>query len=724
MTLALRFAARSDVGLLRDDNEDSVYAGPRLLAVADGMGGHAAGEVASVGRRRALAAPRRGRARRRPARRAGRPRCYSANGHLRDMVERRPRPARHGHHAHRAARRRAPGSAWCTSATRAPTCCATASCTQITHDHTFVQTLRRRGPHHRRGGRPPPAAALHHAGARRARRTSSPTSRCARPSPATATCCAATGCPAWSAEDTLARDPAPRGEHRTAVDRLVELALQGGGPDNITAIVADVVEVDDQSRRRPCRSAVGAAADGAVRHDRGQHPRGAGSRAAAGAASSSTSTTRTPTIRRAAPRPADRCCCSLLLARARRRSGRGLALVATSTQYYVGARRRRTSRSSAASRRTSDRCRRPRSTAPRTSRCPTCRRTQQEQVQAGIAAERSRRRRADRRTAARAGRAAARRAASAPTLADPVGQPVRDRHAQRLRRARQPSATPTPTPTPTTDDGILDDASDCGDRLVNPRAGRPEPEPRDTELVLLVFAAGHRRWLPTPRSAWPTTARCPPACSATPAASRCSSASPTSRCASSRRYADPLAAAVRRVAQRPRPGADLPARPGATPSAPRSSARRPAAALRLQLIWTAVGVVAVRRGAAAWSATTACCSATPTPRASPAWSCCCCPLLPAIGSDRSTAPGSGSGSAGFSFQPGEFAKIAADRLLRRLPGRQARRALAGQPARRSASTCPAAATSARCSSPGSRASRCSSSSATSAPRCCSSASSS
>jgi protein phosphatase len=47
VSLTLRYAARSDVGLLRDGNEDSGYASSHLLVVADGMGGAAAGEVAS-----------------------------------------------------------------------------------------------------------------------------------------------------------------------------------------------------------------------------------------------------------------------------------------------------------------------------------------------------------------------------------------------------------------------------------------------------------------------------------------------------------------------------------------------------------------------------------------------------------------------------------------------------------------------------------------------------
>ena len=60
MTLRLQYAAISDVGRVRKDNQDSGYAGPWLLTVCDGVGGAARGDLASstaIGQLRRLDEP-------------------------------------------------------------------------------------------------------------------------------------------------------------------------------------------------------------------------------------------------------------------------------------------------------------------------------------------------------------------------------------------------------------------------------------------------------------------------------------------------------------------------------------------------------------------------------------------------------------------------------------------------------------------------------------------
>ncbi len=45
--ITLRTAGRTDIGQLRENNEDVIFTGDRLALVADGMGGHPGGEIAA-----------------------------------------------------------------------------------------------------------------------------------------------------------------------------------------------------------------------------------------------------------------------------------------------------------------------------------------------------------------------------------------------------------------------------------------------------------------------------------------------------------------------------------------------------------------------------------------------------------------------------------------------------------------------------------------------------
>ena len=242
MTLTLRYAARSDRGLIRDGNQDSVYAGPRLLAVADGMGGMAAGDVASnivIGAMAPLDEDVPGDALGRRAAHGRRDRQPADPRHRR----RQPANGGHGHHADRHAVLAAARSAWCTSATRAPTCCATASSPRSPRTTPTSRCWSTRA------GSAPEEASSH---PQRSLLTRALDGRDIDPE--------------YSVRQVLARRPVPdlqrrpvrRGQRRddratrcastptrsSAPSGWSQLALRGGGPDNITVIVADVTDED------------------------------------------------------------------------------------------------------------------------------------------------------------------------------------------------------------------------------------------------------------------------------------------------------------------------------------------------------------------------------------------------------------------------------------------------------------------------------------------------
>ncbi|MGY1592053.1 PP2C family protein-serine/threonine phosphatase [Geodermatophilus sp. SYSU D00708] len=272
MSLALRYAARSDRGLVRGNNQDSVYAGPRLLAVADGMGGHAAGDVASKVVIAALEhldddAPSG------DMLQALRSAVFDGSEHLREVI--RESPQLEGMGTTLTAVLFAGGRlALCHIGDSRAYLLRDGVLTQITHDDTFVQTLID-------DGRITPEEANHHPQRSLLLRALNGqevdpdlSMREARAGDRYLLC--SDGLSGVVSEETLGealKDPDPQ----STADRLIELALRSGGPDNITVIVADVVE--DGGHDYPLDPVV----DGAAGDNVGQRevdPRSAAGRAA------------------------------------------------------------------------------------------------------------------------------------------------------------------------------------------------------------------------------------------------------------------------------------------------------------------------------------------------------------------------------------------------------------------------------------------------------------
>ncbi|TKJ26430.1 protein phosphatase 2C domain-containing protein [Blastococcus sp. CCUG 61487] len=239
MTLALRYAARSDRGLIRGNNQDSVYAGPRLLAVADGMGGHAAGDVASKVVIAALQhldddAPSG------DMLQALREAVFEGSEHLREVI--RDSPQLEGMGTTLTAILFAGGRlALCHVGDSRAYLLRDGEFTQITHDDTFVQTLIDDGRITPEEANSHPQRSLLLRALNGQEVEPDLSMREARAGDRYLLC--SDGLSGVVSEDTLAdalTDPDPQ----TTADRLVELALRGGGPDNITVIVADVVDDD------------------------------------------------------------------------------------------------------------------------------------------------------------------------------------------------------------------------------------------------------------------------------------------------------------------------------------------------------------------------------------------------------------------------------------------------------------------------------------------------
>jgi len=239
VTLALRFAARSHTGLLREGNEDSVYAGPRVLAVADGMGGHAAGEVASAVAIAALA-PLDEDTPSSDLLDVLRSSALAANDHLRDMVAGDPTLDGMGTTL----------TAFLFAGSRLGMLHIGDSrayllrggvLSQITHDDTLVQTLVDEGRiSEEEASTHPQRSLITRALDGRDGVDFDLSVREARDGDRYLLCTDGLTGPVGRLE-TL-QEALGIADPQDSCDRLVQLALRGGGPDNVTVIVADVVD--------------------------------------------------------------------------------------------------------------------------------------------------------------------------------------------------------------------------------------------------------------------------------------------------------------------------------------------------------------------------------------------------------------------------------------------------------------------------------------------------
>jgi serine/threonine protein phosphatase PrpC len=240
MTLTLRYAAQSDRGLIRDLNQDSLYAGPRLLAVADGMGGMAAGDVASnivIAAMAPLDEDVPGDALVDALRHA----VGTANQHLRDTVDANPQLEGMGTTLTAVLFSGSKFGMVHIGDSRAYLL-RRGEFAQITKDDTYVQMLVDEG-------RVSPEEASSHP--QRSLLTRALDGRDIDPEYSVRQVLAgdrylicSDGLSGVVSSETIEQTMREITDPQACVERLVQLALRGGGPDNITVVIADAIDKD------------------------------------------------------------------------------------------------------------------------------------------------------------------------------------------------------------------------------------------------------------------------------------------------------------------------------------------------------------------------------------------------------------------------------------------------------------------------------------------------
>ena len=258
MPFAFHYAARSDVGMVRSNNEDSGYAGPHLLAMADGMGGHAGGDVASstvIGTLVRLDGEALGG---RDVSHALLDRIADANREIGDQVHADPRLEGMGTTLI-ALLRAGDKIVLAHIGDSRAFMVRDGVVTQITKDHSFVQNLVDEG-------RISPEEAQHHPQRSLVTRvlTGAPDDEpdlvVRQGRIGDRYVIASDGLTDYVARDTVvdvltsATDPAE------CADRLVALALRAGAPDNVTVVVGDLVDIAHRPAPPTQPQVVGAAA--------------------------------------------------------------------------------------------------------------------------------------------------------------------------------------------------------------------------------------------------------------------------------------------------------------------------------------------------------------------------------------------------------------------------------------------------------------------------------